>query len=162
MFSFFPSEDYKHCINSTGKDSKAQEVCDLPRSHSTAQSTVCRPADQDTLPITPIFSTVLKLWLAGKRLHRWHALENAQNYFVCKIQLHSLHMTSTAFFWNQLKHIYHTEINTVQTKTAFQQHMPSTSKQLDVEIKLQLMPLCSNAFEFQCLMKSEKILCKEY
>lgn len=35
-----------------------QEVCDLPRPHSTAQSTVCRPsADQDTLPITPIFST---------------------------------------------------------------------------------------------------------
>lgn len=55
-------------------------------------------------------------------------------------------MTNTAFLWNKLKHICHMEINTVQTKTPSQQHMPSTSKQLDVETKPQLTPLSFSAW----------------
>jgi len=50
-------------------------------------------------------------------------------------------MTNTVFFWNKLKHICHTEINIVQTKTPFQQHISSTSKQLDMKTKPQLLPL---------------------
>lgn len=50
-------------------------------------------------------------------------------------------MTNPAFFWNKLKHICRTEINIVQTKTPFQQHVSPTSKQLDMKTKLQLIPL---------------------
>lgn len=52
-------------------------------------------------------------------------------------------MTNTVLLWNKLKHICHTEINSVQTKTPFQQHISPTSKQLDMKTKPHLMPLLS-------------------
>lgn len=54
-------------------------------------------------------------------------------------------MTNMVLFWNKLKHICHTEINSVQTKTPFQQHKSPTSKQLDMKTKPHLMPLTFRA-----------------
>lgn len=58
-------------------------------------------------------------------------------------------MTNTVLFWNELKHICHTEINSVQTKTPFQQHISPTSKQLDMKTKPHLMPLTFRAWTSQ-------------
>lgn len=67
-----------------------QDICDLPRPQNRGQNKeVFSPllgalpdqTDQDV----SFLQAAVKLWLAGKKLNRWCALEKAQNYCICKI-----------------------------------------------------------------------------